>query len=173
MRIAHIVLVSLSLAPHVAAQATSSAAAAFEGQLSPAAKARFDKIRNIHEGAGGIITRFRESGLITDSTEWFVAGPPAILPFAGTWRGIAGITEFQKRLSATMRYDKVELREYLVSGPNVAAIFYGEGIALANGRAFHSEILRLYTFRDDKVVKVRNFYDTASYVAAVKGESPQ
>jgi hypothetical protein len=30
-----------------------------------------------------------------------------MLPFAGTWRGIAGIAEFERRLDASMRYDRV------------------------------------------------------------------
>jgi ketosteroid isomerase-like protein len=125
-------------------------------------------IRSIHEGHG-IIQRARDSGILADSAEWWVAGPPAILPFAGTWRGIAGILEFERRLDATMRYDRVELRRYLVSGDDVAAIFLGAGVAKATGRPFESEIVRLYTFREGKVVRVRNFYDTAAYVAAVRG----
>lgn len=33
-----------------------------------------------------------------------------------------------------------------------------------------SEIVRLYTFRNGKIVRVRNYYDTDSYVRAVRGE---
>ncbi|MFN2398486.1 MAG: nuclear transport factor 2 family protein, partial [Gemmatimonadaceae bacterium] len=92
------------------------------------------------------------------------------LPFAGTWRGIAGIAEFEQRLGATMRYDRVELRRYMVSGDDVAAIFVGAGVAKATGRPFESEIVRLYTFSGGKVVRVRNYYDTAAYVAAVRAQ---
>jgi ketosteroid isomerase-like protein len=66
-----------------------------------------------------------------------------------------------------MRYDKVEIKEYLVDGDQVAAIFHPEGITLATGKPFNSEILRLYIFKDGKIIRVRNFYDTASYVEAV------
>ena len=143
------------------------AAAHLAGQLSPLEEQHLAVIRGIHEGRG-IIQRARESGILADSAEWWVAGPPEILPFAGTWRGIAGIAEFERRLDATMRYDRVELRRYLVSGDDVAAIFIGAGVAKATGRPFESEIVRLYTFRDGKVVRVRNYYDTAAYVAAVR-----
>jgi ketosteroid isomerase-like protein len=70
-----------------------------------------------------------------------------------------------------MRYDRVELREYLASGSSVAAVFFGEGIARATSRPFRSEIMRLYTFdpASGKIVRVRNYYDTDAYVAAVRG----
>ena len=66
-----------------------------------------------------------------------------------------------------MRYDKTEIKEYIVDGDQVGAIFWGEGVAKTTGKPFQSEILRLYTFKEGKIIKVRNFYDTASYVSAV------
>ena len=108
--------------------------------------------------------------MLADSAEWWVAGPRDVLPFAGSWRGLEGVAEFEKQLDATMRYDKVELREYLVSGMDVVAIFLGEGIARATGKTFRGDIVRLYTFKDGKVVRVRNYYDTGAYIRAVRGE---
>ena len=148
------------------APALPPAAAHLAGQLSPLEQQHLAVIRGIHEGRG-IIQRARESGILLDSVEWWVPGPPEVLPFAGTWRGIAGIAEFERRLDRTMRYDRVELRRYLVSGDDVAALFLGAGVAKATGRPFESEIVRLYTFHGDKIVRVRNYYDTAAYVAAV------
>jgi ketosteroid isomerase-like protein len=143
-------------------------AAHLAGHLSPLEQQHLAVVRGIHEGPG-VIQRARESGILANSVEWWVAGPAEVLPFAGTWRGIAGIAEFERRLDATMRYDRVELRRYLVSGDDVAALFLGAGVAKATSRRFESEIVRLYTFRGGKVVRVRNYYDTAAYVAAVRG----
>lgn len=139
------------------------------GHLSREEAVRLAAIRGIHEGRGSIISTFRESGLLADSAEWIVAGPPERLPFAGTWRGIEGVAEFQRRLVQTMRYDTVTVREYLVSGDQVAAIFYGAGVARASGRPFRGKIVRLYTFAGQKVVRVRNYFDSAAYVAALHG----
>lgn len=146
------------------------AAAALQGHLSHQEAREFAVIRWIHEGRG-IIKRFRDSGAMADSVEWIVPGPSNILPFAGTWRGLDGVAEFQRQLDATMQYDRVELQQYLVSANSVAAVFLGEGIARATGRPFRSEILRLYTFDSAgaKIIRVRNFYDTGAYVAAVRG----
>jgi len=109
-------------------------------------------------------------GMLSDDIEWWVAGPRTMLPFSGTWLGPDGVAEFFRILVETMRYDKMELVEYIVGGDSVAAIFVGEGIARSTGKSFHSQIMRLYTVKDGKIVRVRNFYDTAAYVAAVTGE---
>jgi uncharacterized protein len=148
------------------------AAAALHGHLSPLEAQELAIVRWIHEGSG-IIQRFRDSGALADSVEWIVPGPPDVLPFAGTWRGLAGIAQFQRQLDATMRYDRVELREYLASANSVAAVFLGEGVARATGHPFRSEIVRLYTFdpATGRIVRVRNFYDTGAYIAAVRGEA--
>jgi uncharacterized protein len=149
------------------------AALALQGHLSPQEARELAVIRWIHEGEG-IIRRFRESGALTDSVEWVVPGPRDVLPFAGTWRGLAGLEAFQAALDRTMRYDRVDLREYMVSANNVGAVFFGEGVARSTGRPFRSEILRLYTFdpATGRIVRVRNFYDTHAYVAAVLGTAP-
>lgn len=123
-------------------------------------------IKEFHTGSG-YIKKFIESGLMSEDIEWFVPGPKDLLPFAGLWKGVDGIQEFNRLLIATMRYDKVEIKEYIAGGDQVAAIFWGEGIAKATGKPFKSEILRLYTFRNGKIIKVRNYYDTSSYVAAI------
>ena len=137
------------------------------GHLSRIERQHLDVIAYIH-GGKSIIQRARESGSLADDVEWWVAGPSEILPFAGTWQGLEGIAEFHKKLGETMRYDKVELQRYIVSGNDVAAIFIGEGVARATGKPFRSEIVRLYSFTSGKVVRVRNYYDTAAYVRAVR-----
>lgn len=144
-------------------------ARSLSGHLSRLERQHLEAIAFIH-GGRSIIQRARESGALADDVEWWVSGPSEILPFAGTWRGIEGVAEFQKKLAETMRYDKVELQRYIVSGDDVAAIFVGEGVARATGKPFRSEIVRLYTFANGKVVRVRNYYDTAAYIKAVRGE---
>src|SRR5919112_4560367 len=94
-------------APSAPAPALPPAAAHLAGHLSALEEQHLEVVRGIHEGRG-IIQRARESGILADSAEWWVAGPPDVLPFAGTWRGVAGIIEFERRLDATMRYDRVE-----------------------------------------------------------------
>lgn len=156
---------SFLLAQHLFSQSSNNP------MVSSVKKSRQEKknltiIKEFHTGTTPV-KKFIASGMMSDSIEWWVPGPKNILPFAGMWKGAEGLNEFSSQLSKTMRYDKVEIREYIIDGDEIAAIFWGEGIALSTGKPFQSEILRLYTFKDGKIIKVRNFYDTNSYVAAL------
>ena len=126
-------------------------------------------VQALHAAKGGIAEAARESGALAEDVEWHVAGPPEVLPFAGIWHGLDGIAEFQRRLAETLRYERIELRQYVVGKDEVAAVFLGEGVAQRTGRPFRSEFLRLYSFRDGAIVRVRNYYDTANYAQAVLG----
>lgn len=171
MRIALLALLPITLAACVSMTSDElpPEARALSGHLSRLEREHLDAIAYIH-GGKSIIQRARESGTLADNVEWWVSGPSEILPFAGTWRGLEGVADFQTKLGETMRYDKVELQRYIVSGDDVAAIFLGEGVARATGKPFRSEIIRLYTFANGKVVRVPNYYDTAAYIKAVRGE---
>jgi ketosteroid isomerase-like protein len=126
-------------------------------------------IRKINERSGSIITAFRESGIASPDMEWWVIGPKDILSFSGTFLGLEGVAEFQKRLNASFRYDKVRIVEYIDGVDQIGVIFEGEGVARMTERPFRSTILRLFTFHQGKVIKVRNFFDTDSYTSALQG----
>lgn len=162
-----IILISLSflLGQHLFSQSSNNPMVS-STKKSKQEKKNLTIVKEFHTGATPV-KKFIASGMMSDSIEWWVPGPKNILPFAGMWKGVEGLNEFSSQLGKTMRYDKVEIREYIIDGDEIAAIFWGEGIALSTGKPFHSEILRLYTFKDGKIVKVRNFYDTDSYVAAL------
>jgi len=74
---------------------------------------------------------------LADDVEWSAAGDRERLPWAGTWRGKAGVTEFFRILNSEMKYEKFEA-------------------------------VREYQFRAGRIVRVRNFYDTAAYERALR-----
>jgi len=78
-------------------------ARSLSGHLSRVERQHLDAITHIH-GGRSIVQRARESGTLAGDVEWWVSGPQEILPFAGTWRGLEGVAEFQKKLSQTMKY---------------------------------------------------------------------
>lgn len=107
--------------------------------MSPAEQRNLESIRRIHESAGGLIENARESAATAEEVVWHVPDPSEILPFAGTWRGLEGIAEFERLLAGTMRNSRAELLQYLVGGDHVAA-------AISTGKAFSGQIVRLYRF---------------------------
>lgn len=95
------------------------------------------------------------------------AGSRERLPWAGSWRGKAGAQEFFRILSTEMKYEKFEAEELISDGDHIIAIVSASGHAVRSGRPFESQIVRIYEFRNGKIVKVRNFYDTAAYERAL------
>lgn len=124
-------------------------------------------IEQLHKGES-YSRNLLSSGLLTESTEWWAAGPWDILPWAGTVRGRDEIARWLKVLNDTMEYDQFEPFERIIQGDTVIVLYHGSGRARSTGRRFQSDIVRIYTMRDGKIVGVRNYYDTASYVRALR-----
>jgi ketosteroid isomerase-like protein len=107
--------------------------------------------------------------LLADDVEWWAAGPPDRLPWAGTVRGHEGVRGWMAVLNERMEYTQFDPLEYVAQGDTVVEVVMASGRAISTGRSFASEIVRIWTFRDGKAVKVRSYYDTAAYVVALQG----
>jgi ketosteroid isomerase-like protein len=107
------------------------------------------------------------SPALADNVEWWAAGSRDRLPWAGSWRGKIGVEEFFRVLNAEMDYERFDAEELISDGDHVIAIVSAAGHAIRTGRPFESHIVREYTFRNGKMVRVRNFYDTAAYERAL------
>jgi len=105
---------------------------------------------------------------LTESTEWWAACPPEILPWAGTVRGREAIALWFRMLNNMMEYDRFEPFERIAQGDTIIVLYHSSGRAKSIDLPFESDIVRIYTMRDGKIVRVRNYYDTASYVAALR-----
>lgn len=110
---------------------------------------------------------------LADDVEWWAAGSRERLPWAGTWQGRAGVQEFFRVLGREMKYEKFAAEELVAEGDRVIALVSASGHAIRSGRPFESHIIREYQFRDGRIIRVRNFYDTAAYERALGEQQPQ
>ena len=130
----------------------------------------FAVIQAIHMSDAGMVAAVRQSGALTEDTEWFVPGPE-VLPFAGTWKGMDGLWQMERALQKAVRIDKVELGRYLVSGNDVGAVFTVDAYARATGIGFRTEVFRLYTLEEGRIARIRSAYDTAVVAQAIAGHA--
>ncbi len=107
---------------------------------------------------------------LADDVEWWVAGPRDILPFAGTFHGVDEVASWVKVLRENCQYDKWEPVQWLVQGDTVVEIVKAGGRGRKTGRRYESEIVRVWTLREGRVSRVRSYYDTAAYVAALHSQ---
>ncbi len=106
---------------------------------------------------------------LSDDAEWWVMGDPAILPFAGSFRGPQGYADWRKILDAHVTYDRFEVVQSVAAGDDVVQIIEAAGTANANGRRYESRVVRIFTVREGKIVRVQSFFDTAEYAKAIYG----
>lgn len=122
-------------------------------------------IRQIHEAQS---YQQAIAPALAGNVEWWAAGPSDLLPWAGTFCGPEGKDEWSRRLNSLMAYDTFETLEYIAEDDQVVTVIRASGHAIPTGKRFESEIVRIYTLRDERIVRVRSYYDTAAYVAALR-----
>ena len=90
-------------------------------------------------------------------------------PGGGTWRGLASISEnVFARLRREFSGWATEVREWFDAGGAVVAVGEYRGISIATGRAFTAAFAHVIEVRDGRVVRFRQFTDTAMVAAALR-----
>ncbi len=106
---------------------------------------------------------------MAEDIEWWVAGPPDLLPWAGTFRGREGVARFVETLYKHLKYTRWESFQWIAKSDEVIEFAHAAGHARATGRPYESDVVRVWTVREGKVVRVRSYYDTAAYARALRG----
>jgi ketosteroid isomerase-like protein len=92
-------------------------------------------------------------------------------PGGGTWRGLASVSE---NVFARLRREfggwVTEVREWIDAGDTVVAIGEYRGTNLATGRSFAAAFAHVLEVRGGRVVRFRQFTDTAMVRAAMPSE---
>lgn len=104
-----------------------------------------------------------------EDIEWWAAGPPELLPWAGSFKGRRDVERWFSVLREALAYDRFEPYAYVAQGRTVVELIHAAGKARMTGRRYESDIVRIWEFRGEKLVRVRSFYDTAAYVRAYTG----
>jgi ketosteroid isomerase-like protein len=102
---------------------------------------------------------------LTDDVEWFTPGPSQI-PYAGTFRGKGGVTEFFRILSESEDVQIFEPEHLFADDDTVVAIGRYAARVKETGRTAQADWVQQFTFRDGKIAKYREYYDTAKFAQA-------
>jgi ketosteroid isomerase-like protein len=92
-----------------------------------------------------------------------LAGPPSITPFAGTFYGIEGTTDFIVRVFTTERFFDLQFKSFTVDGSRLDAEFREVVSVYATGKTFICEGLHTFIVSDEgKLRSFRSYNDTYS-----------
>jgi ketosteroid isomerase-like protein len=126
-----------------------------------------ENLRIVQEGyadysRGDFISLLAKFG---DDIEWVIPGPWEN-PFAAERHGLDQVAMHFELLSKVVEFSSFEPQEFIEKGDRVVVLGRYAGRVKSTGRHFHSEWAMAFTLRDGKIVKFREYNDTANIAAA-------
>lgn len=103
---------------------------------------------------------------LAENVEWITPGPADLMPTAGTRRGRQAVAEFFAVLGEQEDVELFEPKEFIAQGDKVVAIIDYRGRVKATGKTAETTILHVFDFKDGKVQRFREFFDTAAVMPA-------
>ncbi len=105
---------------------------------------------------------------LADDIELTIQGP-ADLPFTGTARGRDVVLAVLGHIAEVLAPEVQEPREFIGQGETVVALGYERGKGKVTGYPYEAEWAQVYTLRDGKISAIREYGDTAAWLAAHRG----
>lgn len=106
--------------------------------------------------------------LLSEDVEWFVAGPPEEMPLAGTCRGRDQVLQIFKIMGESLELQQFQPQEFIAQNDQVVVLGHAQGRVKANNHPVKYDWVHVYTLRDGKTVKFREYFDTATVAAAFR-----
>jgi ketosteroid isomerase-like protein len=107
-------------------------------------------------------------GYMTDDIDWHFFGPPE-LPMSGHRRNQTEVAKFFEQVEQAWNFDTFEPKQFIVQDDTVVALGKYAGTAKPTGKKFGSEFAHIFTIRNGKVAKFREYTDTHNLVSAYAG----
>ena len=107
--------------------------------------------------------------MATPDIEWNSGGVKRQYPAFGTHKGPAGVKEFFRTVAETVEFSEFSPREFYGDRDKVFVLGFYAGTIKRNGHKVATEWLMVFTLRDGKVAKFREFTDTYAVEEAYSG----
>ncbi|HUQ91407.1 MAG TPA: nuclear transport factor 2 family protein [Bryobacteraceae bacterium] len=105
---------------------------------------------------------------MSDDIAWFLPGPADIVPLSGQRHGLAAVKGFFTELAETQEAEEFEPSEIIAQGDTVVALGHYRWRIKATGQRFESDFAHVFTIKNGKVVKFREYFDTYAGVQAYR-----
>lgn len=102
-----------------------------------------------------------------ENVDWEQFGPTT-LPTTGPHKGRQGLEKFFAAVSEYYAFDKFEPQEFIAQDDKVVALGYYAGKVKTTRKPFQAHWAMVYTLRNGRVVKFREYTDTAVLEAALE-----
>ncbi len=110
--------------------------------------------------------------LVATDAVWTMHGPAHVIPYAGTYKGHAGVRQFFADIDAAVVLTAVVPRRFTAQGDSVTVLGVDEGYVKATGGRFAANHVHVWTVRDGRVVAFEEVVDTGDLVEAFAPADP-
>ncbi len=100
--------------------------------------------------------------------EWHAVGRSSDFPVLGPRRGVAAVREFVDVVAKLVEFSVFSPDEFYATGDNVFVLGHYALTVRKTGRKMASEFSHIFTFREGKLVRFREFLDTAQLADAYR-----
>jgi uncharacterized protein len=108
--------------------------------------------------------------MVDDNVEWQgVIGTEGVLPQAGVRHGRAAVGDFFRLVAETTDFTAFEPREFVAQGDQVVAVGTYAARMKPSGNAIACGWVMLFTVRNGKIARFREYSDSAQLVRAFSG----
>lgn len=124
-----------------------------------------DLIRSLYAAFGrGDVKTILDS--LDPTIEWVSNGDGKIIPWGGRRGGVSGAASFFQSLADNLEFEAFEPREFFEDGETVIVV--GRTRArVRNGGVFDSDWTHIFSLKNGKLLRFREFYDTKSIADAL------
>ncbi len=109
-------------------------------------------------------------GVLSEDVDWLFVGRPQDVPFAGPRRGHQQMIEFFTIVGQTVEVFEFGPSEIMAFDDKVLVLGHERVRVRATDKIFETDWAHLFTIQDGKIVRLREFYDTATIAAAYRGD---
>jgi ketosteroid isomerase-like protein len=106
--------------------------------------------------------------LLAGEVDWAYPGPKAI-PFSGSWHGRDRVAQFFAAVGEHLEVLDFGVGQFIAQGDAVVVLGRERMRVKGTGRVYETEWAHVYTLREGKVVRFREYANTAAVAQAFRG----
>jgi uncharacterized protein len=115
---------------------------------------------------GGDVARVLDR--LSEDVEWRLGGPTEVA-YTGIRHGRQQVAELFKLLGEVSEFEEFDPQEYIAQGDRVVVLGHERQRVKATGLVAENDWAMVFTVRDGKITKFRNYEDTAAVASAHRG----
>lgn len=125
-----------------------------------------DLIRSLYAAFGrGDVKSILDA--LDPSIEWLSNGDARIIPWGGRRGGLSGAASFFEALADNLDFEAFEPRDYFEDGDTVVVLGRTRARVKSGGGVFDSDWAHVFSFKNGRLLRFREFYDTKSIADAL------